>query len=148
MPQFKPNRDTRAYTSWYSMKARCDNPNHTRYEFYGGRGVTYCERWKDFDNFFEDMGEKPKGYQLDKEMNGGIGCKLYSPENCCWIPSSENPKHRRPFKKGPIDGKLPQERKDLIRQLYKDGHSFYSIEKNTGHHGDTIRKILSVNNPE
>ena len=48
------------YPAWRSMKERCLNPNHKRYKDYGGRGIKVCERWIVFDNFLEDMGEKPK----------------------------------------------------------------------------------------
>ncbi len=42
------------------MKQRCDNPNGRQYTDYGGRGITYCERWKDFENFLEDMGHSTR----------------------------------------------------------------------------------------
>lgn len=44
------------YNSWHSMLQRCTNPNAEGYEYYGGRGITVCERWYVFANFFADMG--------------------------------------------------------------------------------------------
>jgi hypothetical protein len=37
---------------WNAMKQRCQNPNCDAYPNYGGRGISVCERWKDFETFF------------------------------------------------------------------------------------------------
>ena len=97
------------------MKARCNNPRNISYPRYGGRGVTYCPRWETFANFLEDMGECPEGHQLDKELKGGIGCLIYSPETCSWVTRSENCRHRRPAKGYKHRGhKPPLECKGLV----------------------------------
>ena len=70
----------RAYTSWQAMKTRCNNPNHNRYEFYGGKGISYCSRWDVFSNFVEDLGERPEGFSLDRIDGEGD----YTPDNCRW----------------------------------------------------------------
>lgn len=74
------------YMSWKAMKARCTNPNDYRYYRYGGRGITICERWlSSFENFLEDMGERPAGKTLDRiNLNKG-----YFPDNCRWADSYE-----------------------------------------------------------
>ena len=51
---------TKTYIVWRNMKARCDDVNHQAYENYGGRGIRYDERWKHFENFYEDMGSVQK----------------------------------------------------------------------------------------
>ena len=66
------------YVSWRSMIQRTTNPNNTRWADYGGRGVTVCERWRSFDNFLADMGERPAGQTLDRIDNDGN----YEPANC------------------------------------------------------------------
>ena len=56
----KRGRHPREYASWNAMKQRCDNPNTPCYYNYGGRGITYCDRWAEFENFLSDMGDRPQ----------------------------------------------------------------------------------------
>lgn len=83
--------NTRTYHSWEGMKQRCLNPNSTRYSTYGAVGVTVCERWFDFKNFLEDMGERPEGKTLDRINPYGN----YEPGNCRWATYKEQVHNRR-----------------------------------------------------
>jgi hypothetical protein len=72
---------TKTYGSWVSMMRRChwENQNE-KYKVYWGAGITVCERWHDFRNFLEDMGDRPDGTSIDRID----GTKGYCKENCRW----------------------------------------------------------------
>jgi hypothetical protein len=73
--------NTRAYQCWADMKTRCDNPKNKCYRDYGGRGITYCNKWKTFEGFWEDMQENySDDLTLNRRDNDGNYCK----ENCSW----------------------------------------------------------------
>lgn len=77
----KNNKErSRTYDAWRAMRERCDNPNHTQYRDYGGRGISYDPNWSDFAHFLADMGECPPGLELDKIDNDLNYCK----SNCRW----------------------------------------------------------------
>lgn len=69
-----------AYNVWAMMIQRCENPRHTSYQRYGGRGIVVCDRWRSFSSFIEDMGERPDGMTLDRVDPDAGYCK----ENCRW----------------------------------------------------------------
>lgn len=89
--QAKNRRCSKTYASWKAMLARCGNPNQRAWKNYGGRGIKVCERWLKFDNFFEDMGERPKGRTIDRlDVNGN-----YEKSNCQWATASEQGLNKR-----------------------------------------------------
>jgi len=73
------------------MLRRCFNPNVRDYCNYGGRGITVCERWLKFENFYADMGDPPPGKWLDRRNND----RGYGPDNCHWTTPTEQARNRR-----------------------------------------------------
>jgi hypothetical protein len=94
-----PNAQSKTpeYQAWVKMRFRCRNPKAREYSYYGGRGISICERWNHFSNFLADMGPRPSPeHSIDRKDNDGN----YGPDNCRWATRSEQQQNQRRQKAG------------------------------------------------
>ena len=112
---------TPEYRCWGDMIARCSNPNNKRFDRYGKRGISVCDRWRDFRNFFADMGKRPRGLTLERINNEGD----YEPGNCRWATRAEQTANRA-----------------ITKWIYYDGHRvpLHVACKATGVPDNTVKR--------
>lgn len=79
-----PKDDLKRLRSIYNnMMSRCYNPKQINYKYYGGKGITVCDRWREsFQNFVEDMYNE--NYSPEKTLDRIDSKKGYGPDNCRW----------------------------------------------------------------
>lgn len=99
------------HNAWINMKTRCKNPNYIEYDRYGGRGITYCKEWENFENFM--TWALNNGYQELKDSKGRTKLSLdridnngnYEPSNCRWATTKEQNRNKNVAKYN-YNGKL------------------------------------------
>lgn len=87
-------RNTRLYSIWTNMKTRCNNSKNKRYKDYGARGIHVCNQWADDFNSFHEWAIS-NGYRDDLTIDRINVDGDYEPNNCRWIPLSEQNNNKR-----------------------------------------------------
>jgi hypothetical protein len=108
LPKSHGLSNTRIYNIWCGLIARTTNPNEQCYENYGGRGIKVCDRWKSFENFYEDMFSTYSEELSIDRIDVNLG---YSKENCRWVTMSVQGHNKR---------KLPKCLSDYIGVTFDD----------------------------
>lgn len=115
------------YKTWFSMKHRCYSKHNASYKYYGGKGVTVCDRWHSFENFLLDMGERPGlNFHISRKQDKGN----YEPGNCEWKPSKDN-LSERVYEVGEKvhNAKLTKDKVKHLRRLSNEGASLTELAK-------------------
>jgi hypothetical protein len=90
------------YDTWLQMRYRCTRTNHHAYPRYGGRGISYDQRWNKFSAFLQDVESSWKeGLSLDRIDNNSNYCK----ENCRWATPIEQSNNRKNMRLVEFNGK-------------------------------------------
>ncbi len=128
---------TSLYGSWHGMKQRCLNPNSKNYKYYGGRGITVCQEWIEFETFCQwaiSHGYK-NGLTIERiDPNGN-----YEPRNCSWIPKSEQSNNTCRSKRINFQSKT-QTLRDWANELNMD----YKMLQRRLAHGWSVEKTFTT----
>lgn len=83
------SHNNRLYNTWSAMRERCYAPRKQNYKYYGGRGITVCDEWKDDFKAFAEWAIA-NGYTDTLELDRIDTDGNYTPENCRWVTHMEN----------------------------------------------------------
>jgi len=133
---------TNLYYVWASIKQRCLNKNHKNYHRYGGRGIEICKDWMDdFMNFrrWATLSGYSKKLTIERK-NNDLG---YSPDNCEWIPQSEQAKNTCRTRNVTINGET---------KTLKGWAAYFNLNHNTVYqrvyNGKTEKEALGIHNDQ
>lgn len=130
---------TAEYTAWASIIQRCENKKSKAFIYYGARGITVCEEWKNsFEAFYRDMGTRPSPqHSIDRKDNNGNYCK----ENCRWATKLEQANNKRSNVTYLYKGS-----KQTIAQIARDSGLNYDLLKSKLARGLTVEEIIILQN--
>ena len=144
--------ETRLHRIWHNMRTRCYNPNYDKYQYYGGKGITVCDEWRNSYNSFWGWAYS-HGYNdsltLDRiDVDGN-----YCPENCKWVDRKAQANNRTSNHYLEYGGqrKTVQEWSDVLgipaSTLYQRLRAGWSVERTLteSHHHTNHQRYLTYN---
>lgn len=124
-----------SHKKWDSMIQRCTNINNASWKYYGAKGITVCDRWLVFENFYKDIGHRlDKGLSIDRIDNS----KGYEPNNCRIATSSEQIANRTNH-----NARFTKEQSNDIIELYQQGLSMRKIAQKYECDHSLIKRIIN-----
>lgn len=124
---------TAEHRVWSAMRKRCAETAGSRDRAaYYARGIRVCPAWRDFEQFYRDMGPRPPGTSIDRIDNDGN----YEPGNCRWATTKEQGRNKR-------STKLSQGSVSEIKRLSSLGLSQSAIGEMFGVGQSHISRVLS-----
>jgi len=124
------------YNVWRAMRQRCLNKTSTNYPNYGGRGISICQRWDEFENFLADMGDRPSGHSLERIDNNGP----YAPDNCRWATKRDQQRNRRDVRPLTFQGRTML----MTDWAQAVGIKFNTIQARLDVYGWSVERALST----
>ena len=132
----KRNSPSRLYNVWKNMKVRCNNPHYKEYKYYGGRGITVCEEWNDFNEFQKwaySNGYDEKAKRGECTLDRISTDKGYSPSNCRWVNMKVQCSNRRMW------GAYFHSREMITWEFSGESHTVREWSEITGIDRNTLR---------
>lgn len=133
-----PNKNSRLYSIWCDMKARCYVITNPNYIHYGGRGIYICEEWREdykaFESWSLEHGYKDD-FTIDRINNDGP----YSTQNCHWVGRLIQANNKRNNILLEFSGK-----RKTIAQWARDTGIPYDTLNNRIHLGWTDEEVLTT----
>lgn len=132
---------TKLYRIWDEMNGRCHCETNKAFKNYGARGIIVCDEWRnDFSAF--RLWAISNGYQegltIERVNNNGN----YSPDNCKWIPRSDQPRNRRNCHLITYNGET-KTLSEWSRELHVDRECVRNKEKILGDWTQAIEAVLN-----
>lgn len=117
--------DTPLYYVWQSMIKRGHNPNSQTYDYYGAKGVTVCDEWRNSYTAFKDWAIQ-SGYSQELSIDRIAGALVYSPDTCRWATKTTQVRNR-----GKAKGKSSKYLGVYYRKKYNDFVAQIQVNKQT-----------------